>query len=173
MNDPTDPLVAVCLDIERHVGASGWDQPARLFALVPTRELLAAEPSLADAVGDRQAREGALTAVEQDEFHAGGDLVEDLARIAWPDAVAGCALSVERSFLPPSAEAGIPDDPDAAADYVAQHPQKQDVRVVVAVTRAGGRHGVARLKESPADLLGGADLVPGLARALARTLEAS
>ena len=173
MTDTSSPLVAVCLDIERHVGASGWDQPARLFALVPTRELLAAEPALADAVGGAEAAEGALTAVEQDEFHAGGDLVEDLARVAWPDAVAGCALSVERVFLPPSGEADIPDDPDAADAFVVTHPQRRDVRVVVAVTRAGVRHGVARLKESPEELLGGADLVPGLARALARTLEAS
>lgn len=179
MTDPVEtalpggsPLVDVCLDIERHVGGLGWDQPARLFALVPTQELLAAEPSLAAALsGPRDALDGALSAVEQDDFHAGGDLVSDLERIAWPEGVQGCALSVERVFVPPSVETDIPDDPDAAADFVNAHPQRHDVRVVVAVSRAGDSHGVARLKTSPAELLSGADLVPGLARALARTLE--
>ena len=33
MSDPSR-LIAVLLDIERHVGELGWDQPARLFALV-------------------------------------------------------------------------------------------------------------------------------------------
>ena len=44
----SDALVAALLEVERHVGRLGWDQPARLFALVPTAELLAAEPSLAE-----------------------------------------------------------------------------------------------------------------------------
>ena len=49
-------------------------------------------------------------------------------------------------------------------------PPRQDARVVVGVTRAGDRHGLARLRAEPDELLGGADLVPGLADALARTL---
>ena len=170
----TDQLFAVCADIERHVGASGWDSPARLFALVPTAELLAAEPSLASSMDSADALpDGHLTAVEQDEFHAGGDLVADLERIAWPPGVDGCALSVERVFVPPSAEEHIPDDPDAAAAFVNSHPERHDVRVVVGVLRGGASHGVARLKSRPDELLGGTDLVPGLARALARTLEGS
>src|SRR6478735_8494384 len=32
----TDPLTLAALDTERHVARSGWDQPVRLFALVPT-----------------------------------------------------------------------------------------------------------------------------------------
>lgn len=167
-----DPLVAVAVDIERHVTALGWDQPARLFALVDTAELVAAEPSLAAALGaSPDTAAGTLTAVEQDEFHAGGDLVADLERISWPAGVLGCALSVERVFVPPAAEPDIPDDPDAAADFVNSHPDRHDVRVVVAVDRVGGVHGVARLKSAPEELLSGAELVPGLARALAATLE--
>ncbi len=167
-----DALVRVCVDIERHVGGLGWDQPARLFALVPTGALLAAEPSLAAALADPAEPDAdALSAIEQDDFHAGGDLLTDLERIAWPDAVHGCALSVERTFVPPAVEPDIPDDPDAAADFVNAHPQRQDLRVVVGVTRAGGVHGLARIKTAPDELLSGADLVPGLARALARTLE--
>ena len=34
--------------------------------------------------------------------------VQDLAIAQWPDAVVGCALTVERLMLPPSAEAQVP-----------------------------------------------------------------
>ena len=37
-----DALVASLMEIERHVAGLGWDQPARLFALVPTVELIEA-----------------------------------------------------------------------------------------------------------------------------------
>ncbi|MCW2811438.1 MAG: hypothetical protein JWP61_1896, partial [Friedmanniella sp.] len=46
----------------------------------------------------------------------------------------------------------------------------QEIRVVVGVDRAGHRHGVARLKSQPDELLAAEDLVPGLATALAHTL---
>ena len=32
----TERLLAALVEIERFVGRAGWDQPARLFALVPT-----------------------------------------------------------------------------------------------------------------------------------------
>ena len=41
-----DPLSIAALDTERHVAASGWDQNPRLFALVPTADLVAREPHL-------------------------------------------------------------------------------------------------------------------------------
>ena len=44
----TEALLAALVEVERFVGRAGWDQPARLFGLAPTAELLAAEPSLAD-----------------------------------------------------------------------------------------------------------------------------
>lgn len=169
MND--DALVASLLEIERHVAHLGWDQPARLFALVPTVDLLAAEPALAAQVNRRpDAPADALSAVEQDEFKSGEDVLGDLARIAWPETVHGCAIALERVFVPADVEAEIPDDPDAAADFVAHHPRRHDVRVVVGATRDGRAHGVARLRSQPDELVGGADLVPGLTHALARTL---
>lgn len=165
-------LQTVLLEIEGHVGRLGWDQPARLFALVNTDDLLTAEPTLAEALASgRRGDPASLTAVEQDEFHAGNDLLEDLERVAWPASVLGCALSVERVFVPASVEGQIPEDSAEAADFVAHHPERQDLRVVVGVTRAGASHGFARLKTQPDELLSGTDLVPGLARALARTLE--
>lgn len=166
-----DALVAVLLEIERHVGHGGWDQPARLFALVPTARLLQAEPGLADQLRSDSPPD-AFSAVEQDEFHSGQDLLGDLERISWPGTVEGCAVAVERAFVPADVEGEIPEDPDEAADFVARHPRRHDVRVVVGVTRSGSAHGVARLKAQPEDLVGSPDLVPGLSSALARTLSA-
>ena len=168
-----DALVAALVEIERHVGHGGWDQPARLFALVPTAQLIAAEPTLSAQLGHGDDRvEGALSSVEQEGFHTGADLVDALDAIAWPATVAGCALSVERLFVPPHVEAQIPTDPDAAEAFVAGHPERQDVRVVVGVTRHGAPYGLARLRNNPDELLAGDDLVPGLGEALSRTLSA-
>ncbi|HEY3338315.1 MAG TPA: PPA1309 family protein [Propionicimonas sp.] len=164
----TDALVAALIEVERHIGRSGWDQPARLFALVRTAELIAAEPSLADQLTG--AADG-YSSIEQEDFTPGDDLAETLAGIAWPDTVAGCVLALERAFLPTDAEGELPEDPDAAALAVANHPRKLDLRVVVGVTRDGGSHGLARVRGEDGDLLAGADLVPALAAALAHTLE--
>lgn len=177
MNEPTEDvrwaevLTAALVEIEHHVGTAGWDQPSRLFALVPTDELLAAEPSLAAELGVTDSGDR-LTPIEQEHFDQGGDVLEALLGIVWPEAVYGCALTMERTFLPAELEAEIPEDPDAAAEFVTNHPQRQDVRVVVGVDRRGNSHGVARLVSQPDELLGGAELVPGLARALAHTLAA-
>lgn len=160
-------LVACLMDVERHVSSAGWDQPARLFALVTTSTLLEVEPQLRGRVPEGSP--DALTAIEQDEFHATHDIVERLSGIFWPDTVEGCALALERAFLPAQYEADVPEDPDEAAQFVAKHPNKTDVRVVVGVLRDGSRHGVARLLSNPDDLLGGDDLVPGLAEALSDT----
>jgi len=172
--DQRDALLAALVDLERHVGSAGWDQPPRLFALVLTDVLAAAEPQLAAEMGLRTTAEGAapggLTAVEQEEFETTGDLLADLATLSWPETVFGCALSTERTFLPAGAEAGLPDDPEEAAAHVAAHPDRQDIRVVVGVDRAGHTHGVARLVSQPEELLGAEDLVPGLGAALAHTL---
>lgn len=165
-----DALVAALIEIERHVGHGGWDQPARLFALVGTAELLAAEPSLAVQLDRPGQPEDALSSIEQEGFHTGADLVEDLAQITWPPTVTGAAIAVERLFVPPHVEALIPDEAVAAETFVAAHPERRDVRVVVGVTRAGGRFGVARLRSNPDDLLSSTDLVPGLGDVLARTL---
>ncbi|MFZ0530313.1 MAG: PPA1309 family protein, partial [Propionicimonas sp.] len=101
-------LTASLIEVERHVGRSGWDQPARLFALVPTAELIAAEPSLAEHL--RGGSPDGFASIEQDDFHQGADLAETLGRIAWPPGVAGCALALERSFLPAQAEVDLPED---------------------------------------------------------------
>lgn len=173
--DQHDALVAALVDLEHHVGTAGWDQPPRLFALVLTDAFAAAEPALAAEMGLRSTAQGgapeALTAIEQDEFETSGDLLGDLGQLSWPETVFGCAVSAERTFLPAGQEGDLPEDPDAAAAYVAVHPARQDIRVVVGADRAGHVHGVARLVSQPDQLLGAEDLVPGLGAALAHTLD--
>jgi hypothetical protein len=172
--DHHDALVAALVELERHVGHAGWDQPARLFALVLTDVLAASEPALAAELGLLTTTAGgppaALTAVEQEEFAPGTDLGEALAGLEWPETVFGCALSLERTFLPAHLEDQLPADLDEAAEVVGSHPERQDIRVVVGVDRSGAHHGVARLVSLPEELLGGPDLVPDLTTALAHTL---
>lgn len=172
--DGSDALAAALIELERHVGEGGWDQAPRLFALVNTDSVIAAEPQLAAQLGLRGSAEGghpdALTAVEQDHFQPGEDLLEDLAAIFWPETVHGCALSLESTFLPPGAEADIPDDPELATQYVSTHEDRLELRVVIGVDRDGHTHGVARMRSEPDELLGSPDLVPGLTEALIRTL---
>lgn len=161
-------LVAALSEIERHVAADGLGQPARLFALVRTDELIAAEPSLAAHLDARLP--DSLTSIEQEDFHAGADLATALGRLSWPSTVTGCAMAVERLFLPSALEVEIPHDDAAAERFVAEHPQREEVRVVVGVLRDGTRHGLARLASNPDELLAAPDLVPGLAQSLATTL---
>lgn len=171
-----DPLTRAVLEIDEYSAGLGWDQPARLFALVDTAKLRAQEPALAGQLGIDDSTTASLTPVEQDEIPAGVPLDEFLATIAWPDAVTGCALTVERLMLPPSAEDSEPDGMDEAqlAKWVAEHPDRQEVRMTVAVLRDGRRESALRLREkdSTSEVLTGARLVPGLADALAATFEA-
>ncbi|EPD55199.1 MULTISPECIES: PPA1309 family protein [Streptomyces] len=171
-----NPLTRAVLEIDEYVSGLGWDRPARLFALVDTARLRSQEPALAAQLGlEDESETGGLTPIEQDEIPAGKPLDEFLATIAWPDAVAGCALTVERLMLPPSAEAQVPENLDEAAlaKWVADHPERQEVRMTVAVLRDGTRDSALRLREkdSPTEVLTGADLVPGLAQALSATFE--
>ncbi|MFI1395114.1 PPA1309 family protein [Streptomyces sp. NPDC020681] len=171
------PLTRAVLEIDEYASGLGWDQPARLFALVDTAQLRTQEPGLAAQLGLDGANAAApLTPIEQDEIPPGTALDEFLATIAWPDAVAGCALTVERQMLPASADAAVPDGLDGASltEWVAAHPDRQEVRMTVAVLRDGARESALRMREkdSPTQVLTGSDLVPGLAEALSATFEA-
>jgi len=169
----SDPAVrAVVLEVEAHTAAAGWDQPAHLFALVPTAELIAAEPALAAQLGlDAADHAGTFTPVEQ-EIPADRELEEVLAGISWPPTVVGCAAVVERVVLPPGAEAALPDDAQQALEVAAQHPDRREVRMAVAVTRDGRSHCALRLRshDDDADVLDGVDLVPTLVQMLMETL---
>ncbi|MGC4995349.1 MULTISPECIES: PPA1309 family protein [unclassified Streptomyces] len=168
------PLTRAVLEIDEYASGLGWDQPARLFALVDTARLRTQEPSLAAQLGlDEETATTGLTPIEQDEVPADKPLDEFLATIAWPDAVVGCALTVERLMLPSSVDTQVPQGLSDAelAKWVAARPERQEVRMTVAVLRDGNRESALRLREkdSSTEVLTGPDLVPGLAEALAAT----
>jgi hypothetical protein len=181
-------------EVEEHVAAYGWDSPVRLFALVRTAEALQREPDLASQLPPEDAEAAAtdpdhLLLVEQDELdqlagQAGPDgepadptdaLERMLGRLAWPPEVEGVALTVERLVVPPDVEAQAPADPDQALRWLGEHPRRREVRIAAGVLRDGARACVLRTRGTEADpeetVVGGADLVPGLTRALASTLE--
>lgn len=167
-------LRAAVLEIEAHAAQAGWDQPARLYALVATSDLLAREPRLAAAMGlDESTAAGALTPVEQDQMPADRTLEQVLAEIMWPAEVFGCAAVVERLVLPPSANGELPQDAGAAEEYAAAHPERQEVRIVAGATREGSTYCALRLKAHDEDssVVESADLVPGLLQLLTSTLE--
>lgn len=158
-------------EVERHVRIDGWDQPARLFALAPTDDLLTREPALAEQMGIQPDAAEGLTPIEQD---IGDRPVEDLlASITWPETVTGAVLVIERIVLPPGAEEDMPDDAADASAWAQNHPDRADVRVVVGVLRDGTRASVVRVRghDADTDLLRSAELSPELGNALFATFE--
>lgn len=170
-----DPALArAVLEIETHHSGAGWDQPASLYALVDTAELVAAEPALAAALGLDDSRErGSLTPIQQDELSADQPLEDVLQTIVWPAGVLGCAAVVERLVLPPAADGQVPEDPTAAEEFAREHPDRQEVRIVAGVTRHGATYCALRVRahDEDAAVMGGADLVPNLLTLLRGTLE--
>jgi hypothetical protein len=170
-----DPaLAAAVLEIETHISEEGWDQPARLYALVETARIVEHEPALAAAMGlDSSAAQGSLTPVEQDQLTPDRPLERVLESVTWPPAVSGCAAVVERLVLPPGLDAEIPDDPAEAEQFARKHPDRQEVRIVAGATRGGSTYCALRLRAHDDDqsVMGASDLVPGLLQLLAATLE--
>ncbi|WP_436886462.1 PPA1309 family protein [Nocardiopsis dassonvillei] len=157
------------MDLERHAAEQGWDRPLGLYALVPTVELLAAEPALAEMLGvtgDPDPLE--LTPVEQDPLPADLPLEEALGRIMWPDGVAGCALVMERLVVKGSDETLSPGE-----DADSRGRETEEIRMVAGVLRDGSRHCALRMRSHDTEeaVLNGADLVPALTSALALTLD--
>jgi hypothetical protein len=161
-------LPGAVVELERHAAGEGWDQPARLFALVETARLAEREPQLADALGDAP-----LTSIEQEGLPPGLTLEDQLASITWPESVHGCAALVERLVLPPEVEHQLPGDTGSAAAFAAEHPGRQEVRIVAAATRTGASYCALRLRSHDDDgsVLTGPDLVPGLLELVRATLE--
>ena len=165
------PLVTSALETERHVAAAGWDQPPRLFALVRTAGLLEREPQLRAQVG--QGAEEGLTAIEQEGLPHTSSLETLLAQLAWPEEVDGVALAVERLVVPPEAERDLPQNPGQAAEALAAHPDRKDVRLLVAVLRDGESTCLLRQRDHDTDdkVASGPDIAPGLVQALSATLQ--
>jgi hypothetical protein len=163
-------LPTAVLEIERHAAEAGWDQPARLFALVETAHLLAREPHLAASLD-----ETLLTPIEQEGLVPDRTLEDQLGVISWPESVHGCAAVVERVVLPPEAESQLPEEPVHAASFASEHPDRQEVRIVAGATRTGATYCALRMRAHDADdaVLTGPDLVPGLVDLVRATLNGS
>ncbi len=169
INDPAEALGSVVREVEAHAARAGWDQPAQLFALVDTADLLQREPHLAELLGV-EAQDQALTPVEQET--SSESLEELLASILWPPEVAGCAVVVEALTVPPDAEQ-VPTDAEAAAEYAASHPDRQEARIVAGALRSGESFCAIRQRAHDEDdlVLAGPDLVPALLELLHTTLQ--
>lgn len=165
-------LSRLTLDLEGHAAAAGWDQPPGLFALVETADLLRREPRLAADLGLTGDEPGALTPVDQGELPDHASLEELLSGITWPPEVLGAAITVERLMVPPAAEQDMPQEEGEALRWLGEHPERQEVRLVVAVLRDGSRSTALRMRahDEETSVLTGENLVPGLADALLATL---
>ncbi|OJX97908.1 hypothetical protein EDD28_2127 [Salana multivorans] len=175
--DPTLVALARCVhETEVHVSAGGWDGPVRVFALVNTARALAADPAIATLLpaGTRVDDPHHLLAIEQEGLPEADSLESLLAQLAWPDAVDGAAVVVERLVVPPDAEADLPGDlsEDEAVARLAAHPGAEDVRLAAGVLRTGESWCAIRARGHDDDLevAGGQDAVPGLVAALRATL---
>ncbi|WP_067535099.1 PPA1309 family protein [Nocardia crassostreae] len=180
-------------EVAEYVDGEGWNRPPQMFALVPTADLVAAEPSLLDQVdaGD------ALTPIAQEPFpeDIAGEadaraLDEFLATTSWPPSVEGCVLVQQIVVLPPAAESAL-DDAIAplladreAADRAARraavtHPGRRDARLFVGVLRDGTSLSLLQVRPSEdeedpwgdLELRTAPNLAPNLVEALRHTLE--
>jgi hypothetical protein len=181
-SDWTGALPGVVREVEDFLAGAGWDQPPQLFALVPTAELLAAEPGLAGSLSE----ESGLTPVAQDPIDS-PDVAAALEEICWPEGVTGCAFTQDIVVLPPAAEAELDSVVGPAADpeenpeldqialrFAHNHPDRRDARLVVGVLRSGGYCCLLRLRgedDQPDQLVEHPDLAPNMVNALMRTLE--
>ena len=167
-------LLELAREVERYVATEGWDQNPRIFALARTVDLVAMEPEIAEALGADGEDPESITPIEQEPLDRDRPLDEVLATTMWPRDVVGAAIALERVMLPPSAEQTLSDadDPTALEAAVNAHPERQDVRMAVVVLRDGRRMCALRLRshDGDAEVLVGADIVRGLADALAATL---
>jgi len=165
-----DALHTATREIERFVASTGWDQTTRLFALVDTEDLLRREPVLAEQlVANDDIVLGAWTPVEQDGLPVHTDPMELLAAVEWPEDVDGAAIALEMFMLPDGAS--VPDDPLMAQQAAVRHPQRQELRVVVAALRNGERSAVLRWRNHDHDdeVIDAPDLVESLGHALLAT----
>jgi hypothetical protein len=172
-----DAVLRAVRELEQHVAGGGWDGPVRLFALVRTADALARDRALAtrlpgDVVAAAQADPEHITIVEQEGLPQASSLEELLGSVSWPPTVDGAAVVTERVVVPPEVEAQLPADPEEAVTWLAQHPERREVRLAAAVMRdgTGGCAVRARDHDRDSDVAVGPNLVPGLLEGLTATL---
>lgn len=165
-------LLEALLELERYVNSSGWDQPFRLFALADAADLRRREPNL--QLTEPQ-RGDELVAIEQELPGTAADAAQVLAQVSWPAAVVGAALVIERLMVPAAAEqVALDSEPDDdVVSALAEHPERSEVRIAVAVTRTGQQLCALRFRDHDSDeqVLTGTDLVDSVAAALLATFD--
>lgn len=141
-----------------------------MFALVSNALLAQREPSMSEQLNG--ADPDGFTAVEQEGLPTTSDIESMLARVAWPQEVAGVALAIERIVVPPEAERDLPEDSEGATAALMDHPGRQDVRILAAVIRGSESICLLRQRQHDADenVAIGNDIAPGLVHALNATL---
>ncbi|MFE3192355.1 PPA1309 family protein [Nocardia sp. NPDC059240] len=180
-------------EVAEYVDGEGWDRPPQMFALVPTADLVAAEPGLLDQLDAHNA----LTPIAQEPFPVdiAGEadamaLDEFLGTTSWPASVEGCVLAQQIVVLPPDAEQTLDDaiapllaDREAADEAARRaaltHSERRDARLFVGVLRDGTSLSLLQVRpaedeEDPfgdLELRTAPDLATGLVEALRNTLE--
>lgn len=171
-------LASELRSLEQYVAADGWDAPIRVFALVHTAQALIETPSIAEEIPPEAIELSkidpyALLAIEQDGLPQVPNLEALLAQLAWPQSVDGVAISVEQFVVPPHAREDLDESPQAQVSALMEHPDRDDVRIVVGVLRTGEAWCVLRYRshDSEDQVAQSSTAVPGLIDALRTTLE--
>lgn len=172
----TSSIEQAVREIDSYIAREGWDGPVRVFALIKAATALAANPDLAGSLPsdvdlNSAAHPDALFSVEQENLPPSDSIEHLLAQIAWPPAVDGAAIALERVTLPPEAEEDIPADPVEAENFIANDPRREDIRMVVGVMREGEAWCTIRMRshDTDAEVLSSANLVPEMIEAMRAT----
>jgi len=149
-------LAETIRELDQHVADSGWDQPARLFAIVPTADLATDHPELVSPE-----HPGQFMFVEQDAPLDNENLIGSLEQISWPFEIMGAALAIERL---------ISMQPDDEIDAEAES-QTQELRIIALVMRDGSNMNAIRQRsyDDETNVAVASDLVPALNMALLQT----
>ena len=132
--------------------------------------MLLADPNLPSDIADQlrsgwDGSEDHLSAIIQEDLDT-DDVEQVLAHLAWPEAVPGAAITVERIVVPPEVE-------EEALEFISNHPSRTDVRLAVGVMRTGESWCALRTRPFDSDdkVGQGSALVPALVEALRASLE--
>ena len=98
MSTREDSIKEAVKEIESYVSTFGWDGPIRVFALIRSAEALADHPELVDQLPsdvslNAAESEESLFSVEQEDLPPADSIEALLAQLAWPEAVAGAAVT--------------------------------------------------------------------------------
>ena len=149
-------LAETVRELDQHVADAGWDQQARLFAIVPTADLVLDHPELISGENT-----GQFMFVEQDAPLDNENLIASLEQISWPAEILGAAIAIERLIsMQPDEEI----DPDEIT-------KTQELRIIALVMRDGTNVNAIRQRthDDVNDVAVSSDLVPALNAALLQT----